>query len=101
MHSLTGIHLKMSTAFHPQMDSSSEHTNKTLNQCIRFHVECNQKGWVCALPLVQFNMMNTVNASTGYSGFQLRMEWSLRILPPLVPTVLASTAEIDAQTIFS
>jgi hypothetical protein len=29
-------------------------------------------------------MMNTVNASTGFSGFQLRMGRSPRIIPPFV-----------------
>ncbi|KAF9047989.1 hypothetical protein BDZ89DRAFT_921065, partial [Hymenopellis radicata] len=30
--------------------------------------------------------MNTVNASTGFSGFQLRMGRSPRIMPPIVPS---------------
>jgi hypothetical protein len=29
--------------------------------------------------------MNSINASTGYSGFQLRMERSPHVIPPLVP----------------
>jgi hypothetical protein len=83
LHRLTGIKLKLSTAHHPQTDGASECTNKTVNQCIRFHVERNQKGWVKALPLIRFNIMNTVNKSTGFSGFQLQMGRSPRILPPL------------------
>jgi transposase InsO family protein len=46
LHKLTGIKLKLSTAYHPQTDGTSERTNKTVNQCIRYHVERNQKGWV-------------------------------------------------------
>src|SRR5882757_2160037 len=75
----------MSTAYHPQTDGASEHTNKTLNQCIRFHVERNQKGWVRALPIIRFNIMNSINSSTGFSGFQIRMGRSPRIIPPLIP----------------
>lgn len=45
--------------------------------------------------------MNTINASMGYSGFQLWMGWSPHVLPLLVPTALASTAEIDACNLFS
>jgi hypothetical protein len=82
LHALTGVHLKMSTAYHPQTDGASKRTNKTLNQCVRFHVERNQRGWVRALPIIRFNMMNSVNASTGYSGFQLRMGQSPRVIPP-------------------
>jgi hypothetical protein len=46
LHSLTGVKLKMSTAYHPQKDESSEQSNKTINQLICYHVHCNQKGWV-------------------------------------------------------
>jgi hypothetical protein len=86
LHTLTGVHLKMSTAYHPQTDGASERTNKTLNQCVRYHVERNQKGWVRALPVICFHIMNSVNASTGFSGFQIHMGRSPRILPPLVPS---------------
>jgi len=81
---LTGVKLKMSSVYHPEMDGSSERSNKTVTQCLRFHVKQNQKGWVKALPLVRFNFMNTVNISTGFSPFQLRMGHSPRIIPPLV-----------------
>ena len=82
---LTGIKHKASTSFHPQSDGSSERTNKTAIQAIRFHVERNQTGWVRALPAVRFHMMNTVNKSTGYTPFQLRLGKSPRVLPPLIP----------------
>lgn len=103
LHMLTGMDLKMSTAYHPQMDDGSERTNKTLNQCIHFHVEQNQKGWVSTLPIIWFNIMNTVNASTRFSGFQLCMGHSPCILLPIVPATLQSppAEEIDACTIVS
>ena len=82
---LTGVKHKCSSAFHPQTDGSSERTNKTVIQSIRFHVERNQKGWVRALPRIHFNIMATLNKSTGYSPFQLRFGKSPRVLPPLVP----------------
>ena len=81
---LTGIKHKYSSSYHPQSNGASERTNKTVNQCIRFHVERNQSGWVKALPLIHFQIMNTVNKSTGFSPFQLRYGRSARILPPLV-----------------
>ena len=34
LHCLTGVKLKMSTAYHPQSDGSSEQSNKTVNQCL-------------------------------------------------------------------
>jgi hypothetical protein len=78
---LSGVKLKMSSAYHPETDGSSERTNKTVNQCIRYHVNRSQKGWVRALPLIRFQMLNTVNKSTGYSGFQLRFGKSPRLVP--------------------
>jgi hypothetical protein len=83
LHKLSSIKLKMSTAYHPQTDSSSERTNKTINQCIHYHVQCNQKGWASKLPLIHFHIMNAPNASTGYSPFQLRMGRSPCIIPPI------------------
>jgi hypothetical protein len=70
---LTGVKLKMSTTFHPKTDGASERSNKTINQMLHYHVRRNQKGWVAALPCICFQIMNTVNASTGFSGFQLHL----------------------------
>lgn len=85
LHKLTKVKLKMSTAYHPETDGASERTNKTVIQCIRFAVERDQKGWSHALPKVRFDIMNTVNASTGYTPFQLRFGKSPRLLPPIFP----------------
>ena len=81
---LTGIKHKCSSAFHPQIDGTSEHTNKTVIQSIRFHVEWNHKGWACALPKVWFNIMALTNKSTGYSPFQLCFGKSPHILPLII-----------------
>jgi hypothetical protein len=89
LHELTGIDIKMSTAYHPESDGVRERTNKTVVQMLCYHVERNQKVWVKALPKIRFQLMNTVNASTGYSGFQLRMGRSAHVIPPLVPTRLS------------
>ncbi|KAF4622194.1 hypothetical protein D9613_009369 [Agrocybe pediades] len=93
LHKLAGVKLKMSTAFHPESDGASERTNKTVNQMIRFHVDRNQKGWVKALPLIRFNIMNSVNKSTGFSPFQIRLGRSPRIIPPLVHGTTNDAAE--------
>jgi hypothetical protein len=85
---LTGVKLKMSSAYHPETDGLSERSNKTVNQMLRFHVKRNQKGWVRALPRIRFQMMNTVNASTKFSGFQLHLGRSLQVIPPLIPQTL-------------
>jgi hypothetical protein len=74
----------MSTSFHPETDGASEHSNKTINQAIRYHIQQNQKGWVKALPKIRFEIMNTENASTGFLPFQLRFSRSPRLIPPLM-----------------
>lgn len=83
LHKLTGIKLKMSSAYHPETDGASERTNKTVNQCLRYYVDRNHKGWVRALARVRFHIMNSVNSSTGFSPFQLHLGRSPRVLPPI------------------
>ena len=83
---LISVKHKYSSSFHPQSNSTSEHTNKTINQCIHFHVEQNQTGWVKALPLIRFQIMSSVNKSTSFSPFQLQYRCSPHVLPPLIPT---------------
>ena len=101
LHKLTGIKLKMSSAYHPQSDGSSERTNKTVIQCIRFAVEWDQRGWVQALPKVRFDIMNTLNASTGFTPFQLHFGRSACMLPPIVPPIEGEHEEISAQEIIA
>lgn len=84
-HSLTGVKLKMSTSYHPETDGSSEQTNKTVIQCICYTVERDQKGWVKSLPKIRFDVMNTVNHSTGFTPFQLWFRCSPWLLPALFP----------------
>ena len=83
----------MSTSYHPETDGSSERTNKTVNQAIRYHVDNNQKGWLAKLPRGRFAIMNTVNSSTSFSGFRLKSGRSPRIIPPIAPLPSNATAE--------
>jgi len=89
---VTGVKLGMSTAFHPETDGASEHMNKTVNQCLRYHVMRNQKGWAWALPHIQFTIMNTINKSAGFSPFQLNIEWSPWLIPPITPVIWVKVA---------
>ena len=53
-------------------------------QCVRFHVDNHQKGWVVALPKIRFDIMNTINKSTRFSGFQLKSSFAPKLISPLV-----------------
>jgi hypothetical protein len=48
-------------------------------------------------------MMNSINASTGFSGFQIRMGRSPQVIPPLVPGIIREPAavEVTARSIIS
>jgi len=92
---LTDIHHKLSTSYHPQTDRSSEQMNKTMIQCLWFHVECNQKSWVKALLKVWFNIMNNINVSTSFSPFMLKTGQSHQLLPPIISTSQPSDGTID------
>jgi hypothetical protein len=92
----------MSTSYHPQTDGSSERTNKTINQAIRYHIDNNQKGWLAKLPHVRFALMNTINTSTGFSGFQLKTGRSPHLIPPITPLPRdASVEQTNAHDIIA
>jgi len=93
---LSGVRMALSSSYHPETDGASERTNKTLNQSIRFYVDRQQHGWVQVLPRIRFALMNTVNASTGFSGFQLRLGRSPRVVPPLHKSPELEGDAIDA-----
>jgi len=98
LHKLTGIKLKLSSAYHPQTDGASEQTNKTVNQALWYHVARNQKGWAHVLPCIRFDLMNMVNKSTGFSPFQLRLGQSPCLIPPLfTPIILTTPKKVCAQ----
>lgn len=92
---LMGIHHKLLTSYHPETDGSSKHTNKMVVQCLHYHMERNQKGWVKALPKVRFDIMNTVNISTGLSPCMLKMGRSPCLLPPLPVEGVTGTSPAD------
>jgi hypothetical protein len=95
---LTGVKLKMLSAYHPETDGSIKRSNKTINQLLCYHVKRNQKGWVCALPRICFQIMNTVNVLTGFSGFQLHLGRSPRVMPPIVPQLLPVDLQAAGDT---
>jgi len=85
---LSGIKHKMSTSYHLQTNGSSEWTNKTVIQCIWYHVDQQQKRWVCSLHKICFDIMNSINVLTGYTSFMLKSSHQLCLIPPLfVPPV--------------
>ncbi|KAJ3480303.1 hypothetical protein NLI96_g8442 [Meripilus lineatus] len=97
LHKLTGVKHKMSTSYHPQTDGASERSNKTIIQSIRFHVSRNQKDWVQSLPKVRFDMMSSINGSTGLAPFQLHIGRLPRLIPPMIPATPNTTPDDDIK----
>ena len=101
LHRLTNVSLKLSSAYHPEMDGVSECMNKMVNQCLHFLMECDQWGWVKALPRVRFWIMNSVNVSTGFSPFQLHISRSPWIIPPLISSAEVANEDGNAHSFLS
>ena len=71
LHTLMGVKLRMSSAYHPQTDGATERANRTVTQMLRQCINPNQKDWVSKLPAIQFAINTARSESTGYSPFFL------------------------------
>ncbi len=68
---LTGTKLAMSTAHHPQTDGQTERANRTIEAMLRSYVSPHQDDWDRCLTAVEFAYNNSLQASTGFTPFQL------------------------------
>jgi hypothetical protein len=71
LNKLVGTKLKMSSAYHPQTDGSTERANRTVTQMLRQCVDSKQKDWVSKLPAIEFAINSARSESTGYAPFFL------------------------------
>lgn len=71
LHALVGTKLKMSSAYHPQTDGSTERANRTVTQMLRQCIDAKQKDWVSKLPAIEFAINSARSESTGYAPFFL------------------------------
>lgn len=94
LHRLMGNKLLMSTAFHPQTDGVSERAIQTVSQILRSVVRPDQTDWAERLPMVEFAMNSSINASTGFAPFELNYGYMPRTIQlvegtPALPGVRA------------
>ncbi|KAJ3475626.1 hypothetical protein NLI96_g11717 [Meripilus lineatus] len=71
LHKLLGVELRMSSAYHPESDGSTERANRTITQMLRQCVGPTQKNWVQKLPAIEFAINTARSNSTGYAPFFL------------------------------
>ena len=69
LHKLISIKQKMSSAYHPETDGSTEHANRTVTQMLRSVISTNQRDWVTRLPAIEFAINLASSEGTGYSPF--------------------------------
>jgi len=66
---LSGIRLRMSTAFHPQTDGQMECLNQVIEAYLRAFVGHEQDNWVSLLPMVEFAYNNSITMGNGMLPF--------------------------------
>jgi hypothetical protein len=75
---VTGVKHAPSTAYHPQTNGQSEHSNQWLKMAIRFITDKKQKNWAPYLPIAQFAHNNWPSDTTRKSPFFLLMGFNPR-----------------------
>jgi len=71
LNKLIGIRQKMSSAYHPETDGSTERANRTVGQMLRACIGPTQRDWVTKLPAIEFAINIARSESTGYAPFFL------------------------------
>ena len=71
LHQLICTKLRMSSAYHPEMDGSTERANRTVTQMLRQCISDKLSDWVSKLPAIEFVINSAQSESTGYALFFL------------------------------
>src|SRR6266481_6639185 len=61
--------LHFTSAYHPEGDGQTEHTNQTLEQYLLVYCNYQQDNWSSLLPLTEFAYNNTPSATTRITPF--------------------------------
>jgi hypothetical protein len=71
LYKLLGIKLAMSTAYHPQTDSQTEHVNQVLEGYLCIFTSQQQDDWDNLLPQGKFQYNNSMHLSTQQTPFMV------------------------------
>ncbi len=80
LHRLIGTKLRLSSAYHPQSDGSTERANRTVTQMLRQCIQSDQRDWVGQLPAIEFAINSARSESTGYAPFFLNFGRMPRVM---------------------
>jgi hypothetical protein len=94
---LLRIERRLSTAFHPQTDGSTERVNAEVETLLRQWVNAAQDDWVDWLPVVQLALNGRDSSSTGVSPFMLSHGYPLRTVDPLIDAVASVKPKTPIQ----
>ena len=94
---LLKINRRLSTAFHPQTDGSTERANTEIEVLLRQWVNYEQDDWVFWLPVVQLAINGRDSTVTGLSPFMLSHGYPLRTMDPLVEVPVPTTLRSPIQ----
>jgi hypothetical protein len=81
-----GIHLRLSTAFHPQTDGQTERVNQVLEQYLRIFTSYNQDDWSTLLPQASLAYNNSIHSATKFTPFYANFGYHPRWVDELLPT---------------
>ena len=73
------IKIRLSTAFHPQIDGQTKRQNSTMKAYLRAFVNWEQNDWAHLLPMAEFAYNNAKNANTGHTPFELNYGFYLQV----------------------
>ena len=79
LNRMLGIKIKLSTAFHPQIDGQTERMNQELEQYLQFFIENRQKDWLKWLAAAEFAINNKIHMATKVSLFMANYSKELRM----------------------
>jgi hypothetical protein len=91
---LLGIRIALSSGHHPETNGQTERMNQTLEQYLRCFINKSQDNWLELLAYAQFNINNTINATTKLSPNMALMGFQ----PTFHPKQILENRMPDAET---
>jgi transposase InsO family protein len=83
------IDRRLSSAYHPETDGSTERRNQEIEAFLRCFVTYSQDNWVDLLPIAQISLDNRLNSATGLTPFFLTHGYNVELID-LVPPPTAN-----------